>query len=102
MAEQYQAKPGTGSAFKNDNKTEDWHADWRGKILLPDGTEHYLDIYDNLSKSGVSYRSVRIGNPVANANSGQRPVQNQAPARAPVAESIDDRDWETPLLLRLS
>ena len=25
MAEQYQPKPGTGSAFKNDNKTEDWH-----------------------------------------------------------------------------
>ena len=71
----YQAKPGSGSVFKNDRKEQDWHADWRGKILMPDGTEHYLDVYDNVSKSGVEYRTVRIGNPVANKNM-QTPVQN--------------------------
>jgi len=84
----YQAKPGTGSVFKNDNKTEDWHADWRGKILLPDGSEHYLDVYDNMSKSGTAYRSVRIGNPVANT-SGKAPVQNTQPANN-IVEMEDD------------
>jgi hypothetical protein len=84
----YQAKPGTGSVFKNDNKTEDWHADWRGKILMPDGSEHYLDVYDNVSKSGVEYRSIRIGNPVANKG-GQAPVQNTQPA-GDVMEMEDD------------
>lgn len=89
----YEPKPGTGSAFANDRKTEDWHADWRGKILLPDGSQHYLDIYDNVSKSGVPYRSVRVGNPVANTNGGQRPVQNNKPASQAVeniAELEDD------------
>ena len=84
----YQAKPGTGSVFKNDNKTEDWHADWRGKILMPDGSKHYLDVYDNVSKSGVEYRSIRIGNPVANKG-GQAPVQNTQPA-GDVMEMEDD------------
>ena len=78
MAE-YQPKPGTGSVFKNDNKTEQWHADWRGKILMPDGSEHYIDVYDNVSTSGVEYRGIRIGNPVANKG-GQAPVQNTQPA----------------------
>ena len=81
MAEDYKAQPGSGSAFKNDRKQEDWHADWRGKILLPDGTEHYIDIYDNVSKSGTEYRRIRIGNPVANtASAVSAPVRNQAPA----------------------
>ena len=84
----YQPKPGTGSVFKNDNKTEDWHADWRGKILMPDGSEHYLDVYDNVSKSGVEYRSVRIGNPVANQG-GQAPVRHTQPA-GDVVEMEDD------------
>ena len=46
---------------------------------MPDGTEHYIDVYDNVSKSGVEYRGIRIGNPVANKG-GQAPVQNTQPA----------------------
>ena len=80
----YQAKPGSGSVFKNDRKEQDWHADWRGKILMPDGTEHYLDVYDNVSKSGVEYRTVRIGNPVAN-KSGQAPVRHSQPTHQAVS-----------------
>ena len=95
MAE-YQAKPGTGSVFKNDNKTEDWHADWRGKILMPDGTEHYLDVYDNVSKSGVEYRTVRIGNPVANKNM-QTPVQNtQSTNQAVSSDQLNELEDDLP------
>jgi hypothetical protein len=89
----YQPKPGTGSVFKNDRKEQDWHADWRGKILMPDGSEHYLDVYDNVSKGGVEYKSVRIGNPVANTNAGQAPVRNtQSASQAPAANVQDLED----------
>jgi len=88
----YQPKPGTGSVFKNDRKEQDWHADWRGKILMPDGSEHYLDVYDNVSKGGVEYKSVRIGNPVANT-AGKAPVQNtQSASQAPAANVQDLED----------
>ena len=55
MAE-YVAKPGTGSVFKNENKTEDWHGDYTGTITLPDGAVHYVNVYNNVGKtSGKPY-----------------------------------------------
>ena len=90
MAEDYKPQPGTGSVFKNDRKTEEWHADWNGKILLPDGSEHYIDVYDNVSKSGQEYRRVRIGRAVANQNM-QAPVQNTQPAnQAGSMQNVED------------
>ena len=92
----YQAKPGSGSVFKNDRKEQDWHADWRGKILMPDGTEHYLDVYDNVSKSGVEYRTVRIGNPVAN-KSGQAPVRHtQSTHQAVSSDQLNELEDDLP------
>jgi hypothetical protein len=32
----YNHKPNYGSAFANKDKREDWHADFRGDIMLPD------------------------------------------------------------------
>lgn len=93
MAEEkkYERKPGTGSVFKNDRKTEDWHADWRGKILLPDGNEYYLDMYSNKSqRDGTAYFGVRIGNLVANTNAGQGTVQNSQPTNTSVEDIEDD------------
>lgn len=90
MAEDYKPQPGTGSVFKNDRKTEEWHADWNGKILLPDGSEHYIDVYDNVSKSGQEYRRVRIGRAVANQNM-QAPVQNTQPEnQAGSMQNVED------------
>ena len=40
----YDMKPGQGSAFPNEKKVEDWHADFRGKLMLPDGKTHWVDI----------------------------------------------------------
>jgi hypothetical protein len=45
-------------------------------------------VYDNVSKGGVEYKSVRIGNPVAQTNASQRPVRNSQPANQ--AMSSDD------------
>ena len=36
-------KRGTFTLNKNDRKTEDWHADWRGMLIDEDGNEFYLD-----------------------------------------------------------
>jgi hypothetical protein len=68
MAEQYVPKPGTGSAFKNENKTEDWHGDYQGKIVLPEvvvpGATYYFNIYNNQTKTGNPYLGVSIGKQV--------------------------------------
>ena len=60
----YEMKPGQGSAFPNDKKTEDWHADFRGKVMLPDGKTHWLDINPKNS-NGKTWYSVKIGKEVA-------------------------------------
>ena len=89
----YEVKPGQGSVWPNDRKDEDWHADWRGKILLPDGTEHYIDVWDN-EKNGKTWRGIKIGDPVAGANTGtQAPVQNTDQASQSVAEKEEDFDF---------
>lgn len=93
MAEnKYEPKPGRGSAWANDRKTEDWHADYRGKILLPDGTEHWVDVWDATSSSGTQYRSIRIGNPVEATQSQPQPRQATNPAgqTVEIEEFTDD------------
>jgi hypothetical protein len=90
MAQDYEVKPGQGSVWPNDRKTEDWHADWRGKILLPNGSEHYIDVWDN-EKGGKTWRGIKIGNPVA--DSGTRtsaPVSNKDSSSESLNELEDD------------
>jgi hypothetical protein len=80
----YEAKPGQGSVWANDRKTEEWHADWRGKILLPNGDEHYIDLWDN-DRNGKVWRGVKIGNKVENSGA---PAQRSAPAPTAAAVSV--------------
>ena len=62
----YELKPGQGSAWPNEKKTEDWHAAFRGKVMLPDGRTHWLDISPKES-NGKTWYSVKIGKEVAPA-----------------------------------
>lgn len=57
----WEHKPGGGSAFRNKEKTEDWHAEFRGDVLLPDGNLHWLDVSPATTKSGETYYKVKIG-----------------------------------------
>jgi hypothetical protein len=57
----YEMKPGQGSAFKNKDKTEDWHPPYRGKVMLPDGSVHYLDITPKKTQAGEAWVAVKIG-----------------------------------------
>lgn len=61
----YEYKPNYGTAFKNNDKSEDWHGDLKGKIMLPNGALHYLDVYKATDKNGQSYLKFKIGKEVA-------------------------------------
>ena len=94
MADAYVVKPGEGSVWPNDNRTEDWHADKRGKIKMPDnvvpGGEYYIDSWSKHS-NGKDWTRLKIGNPVAGANTGtQAPVQNTNTASESLNELEDD------------
>ena len=59
----YEMRPGQGTAFFNKEKQEDWHSDFRGEILLPDGSLHYLDIRQRKTQAGDPWFTVKIGKP---------------------------------------
>jgi hypothetical protein len=85
MAEQRERKPGTGVAFTNKNKKEDWHADWTGEFADLQGNIYYLNVSKKVSgHSNQEYISVSLGKPK---------VAKYAPSNAspkPIHEMIDD------------
>jgi len=85
MAEQRERKPGTGVAFANKNKKEDWHADWTGEFADLDGNIYYLNVSKKVSgHSNQEYISVSLGKPkLAKAT-----PSNAAPK--PIHDMIDD------------
>ena len=93
----YEMKPGQGSAWPNENKTEDWHADFRGKVMLPDGRTHYLDISPKES-NGMTWYSVKVGKEV------MAPQQAYSAAHQPFVRTpspsapsrLDDPDGDVP------
>jgi hypothetical protein len=95
--DKYVPKPGYGSAFKNDKKTEDWHGDFKGKVMLPDGNEHYVDIYNANTKDGQPYFKMKIGKPVANQPGQYSAAHQPFPAKQkPAASGFDDVDSDVP------
>jgi len=55
----YERKDLQGAAFKNDKKELDWHADFRGDILVG-GVDYYLDITKKVAASGSNYLRVTL------------------------------------------
>lgn len=51
MAE-FKQKPGCGSIFKNDYKTAENQPDYKGKILLQDGTEQQIALWIKEGQNG--------------------------------------------------
>jgi len=41
----YELKPGHGSIFKNDKKTEEKQPDYKGSLMTPDGTECWVSVW---------------------------------------------------------
>lgn len=73
----YEMRPGQGSAFRED-KREEWMADYRGKVMLPDGTTCWLDVFKKRKQDGEVYVSVKI-----------RPMQARADAQTDGERSYD-------------
>lgn len=96
----YEMKPGQGSAFPNENKKEDWHADFRGRVMLPNGATHWLDITNRKTKEGKSYVTVKIGNecqggqPVYSA--AHKPFPPQDAHNKAKANGFNDLDGDIP------
>lgn len=91
MSTNYEMRPGQGSAFKNDKKTEDWHPAYKGKVMLPDGSLHWLDITPKKTKAGDTWISVKVGNQIQGA---AKPMDshNQAKGNGYQPQPADDSD----------
>lgn len=62
---------------KNDRKTEDWHADYRGTLIMDDGAEYYLDAKLRDGKSGKFF-SGKV-KPKAETKGPDRPAVKSSP-----------------------
>jgi hypothetical protein len=93
----YEMRAGSGSAFKNRDRKEDWHADFRGKVMLPDGSVHYLDVWVKKTKNGDDWVSVKVGNQTV-ADVPRQDVHNQAKSNGyqPPAKSLGAMDDDIP------
>jgi hypothetical protein len=91
MATNYEMRPGQGSAFKNDKKTEDWHPAYKGKVMLPDGSLHWLDITPKKTKAGDTWIAVKVGNQIQGA-AQPMDAHNQAKGNGYQPQPADDSD----------
>lgn len=92
MAEdkKWEPKPGEGYANPSKNKTEEWHDDFSGQMMLPNGQMHWFSVKDGVGKSGLPWRRVRVGNPV------EARQDTPPPAHTPVAESFEEMSDDIP------
>ena len=87
----YEMKLGQGSAFKNDKKTEDWHPQFKGKVMLPDGSVHWLDVSPKKTQAGDTWVAIKIGKQIEGAPAAKPlDAHNQAKANAFVSQPDDD------------
>tara|TARA_R110000822_G_scaffold64534_6_gene158311 strand:+ start:24 stop:326 length:303 start_codon:yes stop_codon:yes gene_type:complete len=90
-------KENEGKAFLQEKK-EDWHADFGGQVLCPDGIIRYFNVYKNTAQAtGKEWIKAKIGNPIPeSAGAGEStPVQNNQPASKPV-ENISEVEDDLP------
>jgi hypothetical protein len=59
----YETKPGQGSLFKNDKKTEEKHPQYRGNGISPNGEEMQISAWVKKDKNGNSYMSLSFQPP---------------------------------------
>jgi len=56
----YEMKPGQGSIFKNDKKTEEKHPDYKGSIMTPDGKECWISMWVKRPEGKTPFFSVSV------------------------------------------
>ena len=88
MTDDREIKPSEGKCWKNAEKTESWHGDYKGTFVMPDGTRHFLDLYVNKTADGQAWFKIKVG--VA------KTAQAGAKAAAPVAAKVTLLDADIP------
>jgi hypothetical protein len=66
----YEMRAGSGSLFKNDNKTSERHPDYKGKVMLPNGEVRWLSGWKRQTTAGDGWLSLSIGDLVQQAGGG--------------------------------
>jgi hypothetical protein len=57
----FEDRRNAAACFKNQNKSQDWHADYKGVLVvedLPTGTKCWVNCYIRTSRKGEKYLSV--------------------------------------------
>ena len=74
----YEQKPNSWVLFKNEKKTAENQPDYRGTLVLEDGTEKSISAWVRKSKGGKTYMSGAISEPYKadNAPKQTQPVQS--------------------------
>lgn len=77
----YELKPGQGSIFKNDKKTEDKHPDYKGSLMTPDGVECWVSVWVKRPEGKQPFFSLSI-----------QEKEPQLPTSTPVAQTDPAND----------
>jgi len=83
---EYQQKDNSGVLFKNSDKTEDSHPDYKGNAMI-DGTDFWFNAWINTSKAGQKYMKASFSpKQQAHANGVHQVQQAMAPKIEPLSE----------------
>ncbi len=98
MEKKFEMKPNSGSLWKNEDKTEDKHPDYKGKILIEGVGEKDIGAWIKVKKDGkTKFLALRISEP-------WKPTKQRAPQDKPLkvhmagefGKSNDDFNDEIP------
>lgn len=94
MTTDNEMKPGEGKCWKNAEKTESWHGDYKGTFVMPDGTRHFLDLYVNKAADGTPWFKIKVGKAKVAAGGAAVAAKpyGQPAVQAKAAVVLDDSD----------
>jgi hypothetical protein len=60
MRRRYEPRPNHARLFRNRKKQETWQSDFRGKIQLQDGIEHFVGVTIRRTFAGEEYLAIYL------------------------------------------
>lgn len=82
----YEMKPGQGSLFRNEKKTEERQPGYKGRLMLPNGEVRWVSCWVKKTSAGEPWFSLAVGDLCQQQGGGQ------AYAQAAAAVSVSDDD----------
>ena len=56
----YEKKPNQTALFKNDTKTETWHADYKGSVMVDEPGDYFVNLIRKTSSKGNVYLDLKL------------------------------------------